>query len=278
MIYTPYLLKDRAFSPKEELPSDKGLVIPVEGQRMFGYALLPGGIPGEKHPCVIMLHGLPGYTTNHDIAQALRRMGFVALNPYYRGAWGSEGYYSLAGTIADAIAAVRWCRTGEAMEIYGIAPDKVFLVGISMGGWAALHAVCAEPEIKGAVLLAPADIQYLAEKRMDFFENAYRKYGCLRMPSAESLPMEVAAQKDGLGISRLIPKLKGKHLYFLGGSQDTTIPPNAVLNPLWDELQKRKYTDTMRCELLNTGHSFADCRMELIQRVGYWLAEQVQHI
>lgn len=63
------LFCDRVFSPGDELPTDKGLTISVEDQRMFGYALLPGGKPGEKHPCVILLHGLPGHTTNHDLGQ-----------------------------------------------------------------------------------------------------------------------------------------------------------------------------------------------------------------
>ena len=269
------LFCDRVFSPGDELPTDKGLTISVEDQRMFGYALLPGGKPGEKHPCVILLHGLPGHTTNHDLGQALRRMGFVVLNPFYRGAWGSEGYYSLKGTISDATAAVRWCRTEEATVNYGIDPENIFLLGISMGSWAALHTVCAEPAVKGAAVLAPADIRYLAEARMDFFENAYRKYGCLKLESAESLPREAQQEKDALGLMTLAPKLEGKHVYFLGGTQDTTIPPDAVLRPLWVKLQQLGCTANMRCDFLNTGHSFADCRVELTRRVCSWLEEQL---
>lgn len=50
-----------------------------------------------KAPAVLMLHGIPGTEQNWDVAYALRDAGFHCLVFHYRGCWGSEGNYSIAG-------------------------------------------------------------------------------------------------------------------------------------------------------------------------------------
>lgn len=52
------------------------------------------------HPTVILLHGYPGNEKNLDLAQSLRREGWNVLFFHYRGAWGSEGEFSLTGAEA----------------------------------------------------------------------------------------------------------------------------------------------------------------------------------
>lgn len=273
---TFYLFQDRDCTHWEQRPCDKGLDILNRGCHMYGYALLPGGRVGERHPCVIMLHGLPGYTTNHDLAQALRRMGFVVLNPFYRGAWGSEGYFTLSGMAEDASAVAQWAGSSEASEVYGIDPRQIFLVGISMGGWAALNALGNSESICGAVVLAPGDIPYLMEQKPDMLQKAHIKYGCLKLSSPEALMADAKKFQTSLSLETISARLQNKHIYFLGGSQDTAIPPNAVLLPLWESLKNRKMTKHMHCELLDAGHSFAECRLRLIQLTGQWLAGQVR--
>ena len=273
MMFPEYLSSDRPCDQWEEFPSDKGLTIVSHGQQMYGYALLPGGRIGETHPCVLMLHGLPGYTTNHDIAQALRRAGCVVLNPFYRGAWGSEGHFTLSGVVEDAIAAADWAQTEEARVNYGIDADKVFLLGISMGGWAALNALSRQPKTKGAIAIAPADVAYLLEEKEDFLRNAFHKYGCLRLEAPNTLPEDARRCKDTLSLSCLTPRLKDKPLLLIGGTRDTVIPPDAVLTPFWQALQQQNSTANQQYLLLDANHSFANCRIALIRQIGRWLAQ-----
>ena len=230
----------------------------------------------EKHPCVILLHGLPGYTTNQDIGQALRRLGFVVLNPFYRGAWGSQGKFTLSGMIQDVAAVVAWCQSREALDVYGIDGGNLFLLGISMGGWAAIHGLLRCPEIRGAVAISPADVAYLAKERPQLFENAYNKYGCLQIETPESLMQEATLNRDDLDLLSRAGELKGRPLMLIGGNRDSVIPPERVLDPFWEAMKQQNAVSDKEYVILEAEHSFANCRMKLTQILAQWLLDQVQ--
>src|SRR5688572_5580693 len=80
------------------------LLIDSNGSAMNALLFMAQG-PGPK-PTVILLHGLPGNERNLDLAQALRRVGWNVLTFTYRGAWGSEGRFSLTNAIEDGEAAL----------------------------------------------------------------------------------------------------------------------------------------------------------------------------
>ena len=108
------------------------------GSALNGHIYMAGG-EGLK-PTVIMLHGFPGYEKNLDMAQAIRRAGFNVLFFHYRGAWGSEGDFSMTHVIEDALAASEFVRSEDAGETYNIDPNHITFIGHSMGGFAALAA------------------------------------------------------------------------------------------------------------------------------------------
>ena len=269
------LFEDRPLQPGEQDPCDKGLDILSQGHHMYGIALLPSSMPGQNHPCVVMLHGLPGHTTNQDVSQALRRLGFAVLHPFYRGAWGSQGWFSLSGMIQDVKAIAQWCRSREASEQYGIDGERVFLVGISMGGWAAIHGLSDCDNVVGAVAIAPADIVFLGEERPALFKNAYQKYGCLRLESPEILSREAAQYRDELGMFSQLDKLKDRPLLVIGGSRDTVIPPADALQPFWEAMESRGLVGDKEFVILDANHSFAACRGELTRRIALWLLNRM---
>ncbi len=275
MLYPEFLWKDRHFSDSEVLPCEKGIRIQQNEDAMFGYAYLPGGSPDQRHPCVICLHGLPGYTTNQDIAHALRRMGFVVLNPFYRGAWGSQGWFTLSGMVEDVTAVVNWCQSHEALEDYGIDGNNVFLLGISMGGWAAINGLCRCPKVKGAIALAPADIECLEREQPQLFQNAYNKYGCLHIESPQTLVQDASLHREDMGLLHLTDALRNRPLLLIGGGRDSVVPPDRALVPFWEALSKQDATGCKQFEILDTGHSFADCRMALTQRIAQWLLDRI---
>jgi uncharacterized protein len=96
-------------------------------------------------PTLLLLHGLPGNERNFDLAQAVRRAGWNVLTFTYRGAWGSEGSFSIQHAIEDAAAALAFLRTPEAFQRYGVDPRRIVLAGHSMGGMAALIAAARDP-------------------------------------------------------------------------------------------------------------------------------------
>ena len=67
--------------------------IPSHGAKMYAVIYIAAG--EGPHPTVLMLHGFPGNEKNLDLAYSIRRAGWNVLVPFYRGAWGSGGTFSL---------------------------------------------------------------------------------------------------------------------------------------------------------------------------------------
>ena len=121
---------------------NRQLVILSHGAEMNALFFLAAG--AGPHPTMLLLHGLPGNERNLDLAQAVRRAGWNVLTFTYRGAWGSEGDFSIAGAIEDAAAAMAFLRSPEAIREYGIDPRRLVIAGHSMGGYIAAHETASE--------------------------------------------------------------------------------------------------------------------------------------
>ncbi|TFI58041.1 alpha/beta fold hydrolase [Sphingomonas parva] len=115
--------------------SNRQLVIPSNGFGMNALFLLAAG-EGPK-PTMLLLHGLPGNERNLDLAQAVRRAGWNVLTFTYRGAWGSQGTFSIQHALEDTKAALAFLRSDAAAREYGIDRSRLVLAGHSMGGYAA---------------------------------------------------------------------------------------------------------------------------------------------
>jgi uncharacterized protein len=127
-------------------------------------AILYTAAGAGRHPTVLLLHGLPGFEGNLDLARALQRDGWNVLTFHYRGNWGSPGQYSFAHCIEDAEAALAWLHapTGEAAA--HVDPDRVAVIGHSLGGFAAAAAAAAaqDPRLMGSVLISAAPVGAIA--------------------------------------------------------------------------------------------------------------------
>lgn len=122
-------------------------------------------------PTMILLHGLPGNERNLDLAQAVRRAGWNVLTFTYRGAWGSEGTFSIQHAVEDAQAALAFLRSPQAGLDYPIDTRRIVVAGHSMGGYMAAHvgaldAACEGRRPAAAAPAAPATPVAVAGSRM----------------------------------------------------------------------------------------------------------------
>jgi pimeloyl-ACP methyl ester carboxylesterase len=126
-------------------PGLEGVIITSAGSKLLGALYCaPGDGP---HPTALLLHGIPGLEKNADVAYALREAGWNALIFHYRGCWGSEGDYTLAGIPDD----VRCALDTILSEDFSVDPNRVAAVGHGMGGWAAIVAASRDPRIRAVV-------------------------------------------------------------------------------------------------------------------------------
>jgi uncharacterized protein len=85
--------------------------IPSHGAKMYAVIYIAAG--EGPHPTVLMLHGFPGNEKNLDLAYSIRRAGWNVLVPFYRGAWGSGGTFSVTHTLEDAQTSIDFLRAPE---------------------------------------------------------------------------------------------------------------------------------------------------------------------
>ena len=114
---------------------------PSGGVKVNG--LLMTGAGREPSPLVVLLHGFPGTERNLDVAQALRMAGCHVAFFHYRGAWGSPGTFSFSHVLEDPCSVIDYLKSPEVAVQYRIDTDNIFVVGHSMGGFAALDAALA---------------------------------------------------------------------------------------------------------------------------------------
>jgi pimeloyl-ACP methyl ester carboxylesterase len=129
------------------------LTIPSHDALMFGVFYRAAG--GDSHPTALLLHGLPGFEQNGDLAQTIRRAGWNVLIFHYRGAWGSGGTFSFSNCVEDVHAALEYLRLPENVARLGIDPHRLALIGHSMGGFLAAITTQHDATVLGAALISP---------------------------------------------------------------------------------------------------------------------------
>jgi len=132
------------------------LSVPSHGENLLGVFYLAEG-PGP-HPTAIVMHGFPGYEQNLDIAQTLRRAGWNVMAVHYRGSWGVKGSFSFTHVAEDADAEVAFLLDPANEAKYHIDPNKIALVGHSMGGFAVASAGAHNSRVAAVVMISAWNI------------------------------------------------------------------------------------------------------------------------
>ncbi len=266
-------------------PTTVELDFDSHGSALNGHFYLANG--AGPHPTVIMLHGFPGYEKNLDIAQAARRAGFNVLFFHYRGAWGSEGSFSLNNVIEDALAASAFVRSPDSITKYRIDPRHISFVGHSMGGFAALAAAAKDKQIGCVVGMSPVDYGI----RGSMFESAdgwaqaakaragFSAYvdgehllgrGPLKGISGKGMMAEIATNMDAFSVSKQAGEFAGRSVYLLAAKDDTVLPPDVYHKALVDAFQKADGVNLTH-KLMEGDHSYSWTRMQLTSEVVKWL-------
>lgn len=102
--------------------------------------------PGP-HATVVLLHGFPGNEKNLDLAQVIRRDGWNVLYFDYRGSWGTPGSFSFQHAVEDVQSALAYLRDPAAAARLRVDPDRLALVGHSMGGMLALYVAAHDEKV-----------------------------------------------------------------------------------------------------------------------------------
>ncbi len=248
------------------------------GSALNGHFYLANG--EGPHPTVIMLHGFPGYEKNLDIAQSIRRAGFNVLFFHYRGAWGSQGDFSLTHVVEDSLAASAFVRSPGAVSKYRIDPKKISFLGHSMGGFAALAAGARDKNVGCTAGLSAADYGKRGEAFIDEASKAgFANYvdakhllggGPLRGVTGASMLAEMQDKAEAFSISKMAGEFSGRTVFLAAARQDTVLPPQIYHTPLVDAF-KAAPSVQLTHKLFASDHSYSWERIALSTAIVNWL-------
>jgi pimeloyl-ACP methyl ester carboxylesterase len=242
-------------------PSLDGVVIASSGSRLLGVLYRAGG--AEPHPTALLLHGIPGLERNTDIAYALRDIGWNTLIFHYRGCWGSEGDYTLAGIPDDVRAALDAVTDGQ----LPVDPNRIAAVGHGLGGWAAIvTAAGRDSRIRAVVTLGGlANLRTLSLS--DQLAADYARF--LR----NITPKGIQSQWRALGATYnpvdLVDALLPRPLLVIHGTADEIVPMSQAM-----ELKQRAPGAELAL-IDGADHGFSQQRERLVNLVVMWLKEKL---
>ena len=254
-------------------PSMDYVALEVEGYRLNGLIYRAGG-PGP-HPGVVLLHGYPGNEKNLDLAQALRRAGFNVLFFHYRGAWGSDGHFSLLNAVEDVAAAVHRMRTDPAMST---DPERMSVVGHSMGGFLTLQHASRDPDLRCAVPLAFANMGgyvRMAEGNADLLalmeDRLSQRPPPLVWADGYTVFAEVRDNGDELDLMEHLEALSGRRMLVLSALHDEVVDYEANHRALMSALRENG-APAVEEITLDADHAFSAHRLALIDHVVPWMS------
>ncbi len=255
-------------------PAMEPVVIRSQGAKLSGIVYVAQG--AGPHPAVILLHGYPGNERNLDLAQVIRRAGWNVLFFHYRGSWGSEGRFSIEHAIADTHAAVAFMRSAESIRKYRTDPDRLAVIGHSMGGYVSFEVLAGDPRLRCGASLAGANLGKFGELAQQSAEFASQlayyidDANAIVGDAGQAAVARWIAHAPNYDLRRLVPKLEGKSLLLIGAEGDTILPLDQHHEPLVEALRETGHGD-LTVEMLDSDHVFSSRRIALARIVIFWL-------
>ena len=263
---------DEYYATEAELPRIDALVFKSEGSLIYGQVLVPASRFAGARPCVIFCHGFAGFTRWDDVAHDLCRAGVAVVIPHHRGAWGSEGEYTVTGCIRDAENLARWATGADFAAKYQTDTNAVFLVGHSMGGNSVVNAAARMGGVKGVALIAPCDIGFMSEQmRRDELTRFLIGEGLhvLHRASDEAVVDDIERNAASMRFSLAAKSLAGVRVFLATDEYDAVVPTKP-LDMFWDALPNdgaRRVRKSYRAT-----HSLMGCRRALARDLVEFIA------
>jgi uncharacterized protein len=226
----------------------EGVTFDSDGNTLVG-VLYTAAKPG---PATLFLHGCPGLEKNQD----LRSYSHNSLVFHYRGCWGSHGAYDLRTITADVSAAVTFLAAHPLVD-----PDRIAVVGHSLGGWAAILAAARDPRLKAVAVYGSAVRLGALGLTEEQVEREFTRF-------LAATPADFIAQSGQVPSALdVVDAIAPRPLLVIHGTDDTWVPVQTAR-----ELGKHA---NRYIEVAGANHGFTYHRAELRDLIADWLEERI---
>jgi uncharacterized protein len=230
---------------------------------------------------VIMVQGFPGRDGDFKgIGSFLKKEGINAYVFNFRGSWKSEGNFTIPNAINDAVEAVKFLKEPEIFRKYNIDTAKIILLGYSWGGGSIFLSALSCPSVKKMISIGTTDLKIISDKIES--DTAYRRANLknLKMAagsqiirsetSAETAQDWMLSHRNELDLSRTVDRLATKNILFIGGWNDTSVPIELHIIPLYRKFQERNPAGS-KLVLFDSDHTFNAMLPELHKCILNWI-------
>ncbi|MBU7023946.1 MAG: alpha/beta fold hydrolase [Theionarchaea archaeon] len=250
------------------------VIIKSKGSDLLGNFYIARG--EGPHPTVVLLHGFPGNECNYDMAHVLRRAGWNVLVFHYRGSWGSKGSFSFSNCVEDVSSALSFLRSETWSQAYRVNPDKIVLIGYSLGGFAGMMTAAKDPGVPAVGSIAGFNIGLFAQSIMGNKEaeklaiaSFEQDLAPLQGTSGKALIQEMISHAEPWNLLTYSEELSRIPLLLIGGSRDEVAPVSVHHFPLVRAV--KGHPNKLASVILESGHLFLDKRIALTRTVLNWL-------
>jgi pimeloyl-ACP methyl ester carboxylesterase len=248
-------------------PGLAGITIPSHGVDMDATLYLASG--AGPHGTVLLLHGLPGYESNGDLAQSIRRAGWNVLLFHYRGTWGTAGTFSISSAIRDTAEAVRFLRDPANAAKYRSDQQQLVVIGHSLGGFLAGYEASHDPDITAVAMIAAVNLGKInsdrdeREKRLKRWETQLHP---VRGATASELFAEAERHAKDWDYVQWADVLRGRPILLLEADDQNHSDMEALARSL-----RQKGAVALTQIAVQTDHGFSDHRIALQTIMIDWL-------
>lgn len=265
------VIADRA-ADKQFPPGLSILTIPSNGSEMDAFLYLAAG--PRPHGTVVLLHGLPGYEINGDLAQSIRRAGWNVLLFNYRGTWGSTGTFSQSSAIEDTAAVVRFLRDPGNVAMYGIDPRRLVIIGHSFGGFLAGYEGSHDPDISAIGIISATNlgkINFDPKERDTRLKRWQTQLHPVHGATASDLFAEAERHAKEWDYVQWADALRTRPVLLVEADDQNHADMEALASAL-----RQKGSARLEQKAVATDHSFSDHRIALQTIVIDWLQQLQQ--
>jgi len=237
-----------------------------EGYMLKGRVYRP--VENGSFPGIVLCHGFPGDEKNMDLAEELALNGIIVLVFFYRGAWGSEGTYSLKWLAPCARDATDFLESKPYVD-----SERMGMIAHSMGAVPLTSRLRDDPRIKTGAFMAPAaDFRALTSDEMLMASLPY----FLRLSEGKLSGFdEEAAMTDLRWVAQKgspvdVIGVVNKPIKVIAGSNDTLATPESC-RALFEAANEPKEWTLIE----GADHIFSEHRYPLTDAVLRWLKENL---
>jgi alpha/beta superfamily hydrolase len=234
-----------------------GVTFRSHGARLLGGFYKAAG--DTPRPTAVLLHGLPGIEKHLDIAYRLRDLGWNCLYFHFRGCWGSQGTYSLAGLIDDTRAAVDWIAERESVDT-----ERIALIAGSTGSHPAIVLGACDPRVRAIVGVSP-----LIEPRAFTFPRQMADEFADMLNGVTG--KDLLEQWDQLQpLSDSMRAFAPREILLVAATKDSIFPPSQYAEAI------SEFHNVELIRSAESDHGFSGQRPWLVQTVTDWLVARLR--